>query len=99
MFPVFHCMTLLWFLCGSALSRILSVSTGWVIDNPDVSQLIVTTQGVRSHIGAVLSGGTAINMAIVIAEIKDYFDYLQTLPGVVFDLDKLQQVRLPPPLT
>lgn len=58
---------------------------GIVIDNKDVSQPILTTDGVFSHIGAVLSGGSAINMAIVIEEVEEYFQYLESFPGVSFN--------------
>lgn len=64
--------------------------TGIVIADEEVSQPVITLQGVRSHIGNVLSGGTAINMAIVIEEDKEYFDYLRkTFSGVKFDMEAM----------
>lgn len=67
---------------------------GIVVDNKSVAQPILTTDGVLSHVASVLSGGSAINMAIVIEETEDYFDFLEKkFPGVSFDRKKLDEVR------
>eukprot|EP00923_Selenidium_pygospionis_P042838 GHVN01073927.1.p1 GENE.GHVN01073927.1~~GHVN01073927.1.p1 ORF type:complete len:644 (+),score=44.48 GHVN01073927.1:1585-3516(+) len=67
---------------------------GIVLGDQEASQTIVTTQGVRSHIGSVLSGGTAINIAINIEETPEYFQYLeQTFPGVRWDWNQFNQAN------
>lgn len=63
-----------------------------MIGNKDVSQPIITSDGVISHVASVLSGGSAINMAIIIEESDEYFDYLESFPGVSFDRAKLRDV-------
>lgn len=65
--------------------------TGLVIEDPGVAQLLVTDQGIRSHIPHVLSGGTAINVGIVIYELDDYFKLLENVPGVQFNRALLEQ--------
>ena len=37
----------------------------------------------------MLSGGTAVNMGIVIKEIQEYWDYLSNVHGIEFDRDKI----------
>lgn len=64
-----------------------------MIDNKEVSQPVLTRDGVISHIASVLSGGSAINMAIVIEENDNFFDYIETFPGVVYDRALLREVR------
>lgn len=89
------CSTLFFGLFRSFIIMFSSVFfTGIVIGNKEVSQPVLTTDGVISHIGAVLSGGSAINMAIVIQETDEYFNFLETFPGVSFDHVKLQEVRV-----
>lgn len=70
--------------------------SGIVVDNKEVSQPVITTDGVISHIASVLSGGSAINMAIVIQETDEYFDYLDSFPGVSFDRAKIKEVSYYP---
>ena len=68
---------------------------GVVINDADVSQLVITTQGVRTHIGNVMGGGTSINMAIYIDETKEYFKYLEdNFSGTRWDWSLLDEVWL-----
>uniref|UniRef100_A0A0G4H8F0 Glucose-methanol-choline oxidoreductase N-terminal domain-containing protein n=1 Tax=Chromera velia CCMP2878 TaxID=1169474 RepID=A0A0G4H8F0_9ALVE len=59
----------------------------------EINENVITRQGIRSNIGRVLSGGTAINQGIIIAEEVngDYFDFLETEFGTVFDRTLLQE--------
>eukprot|EP00920_Eleutheroschizon_duboscqi_P006485 GHVT01015389.1.p1 GENE.GHVT01015389.1~~GHVT01015389.1.p1 ORF type:complete len:1210 (+),score=158.02 GHVT01015389.1:631-4260(+) len=63
---------------------------GRAIHDPTISQLVKTTQGVRTHIGSVTGGGTAINIAISIEETDEYFDLLEQKTGVTLDRDLIQ---------
>ncbi|KAF7457962.1 GMC oxidoreductase [Cryptosporidium felis] len=58
---------------------------GRVVDDKKVSELIVTKQGVRTHTGRVLGGGTAINMGMIIEENPEFFDLLKTSSGATFN--------------
>ena len=58
---------------------------GLVVDDREVSQPIYTEDGVISHIGNVLGGGSSIDMGIQIAETNDYFDYVEEVSGETID--------------
>ncbi|XP_061385299.1 uncharacterized protein LOC133320718 [Danaus plexippus] len=58
---------------------------GWVVNDPSVSQLVVTSDEVRSHIGSVLSGGTGINFGVAIAESDDFLSYMELNEGVQYN--------------
>eukprot|EP00922_Rhytidocystis_sp_ex-Travisia-forbesii_P072878 GHVS01108653.1.p1 GENE.GHVS01108653.1~~GHVS01108653.1.p1 ORF type:complete len:1038 (-),score=151.37 GHVS01108653.1:3028-6141(-) len=65
---------------------------GVAILDTDISQLLITKQGVRSHIGNVMGGGTAINMAIMIEETKHFFDFLKnTYKDVEWDMERVRE--------
>ncbi|CEM07583.1 unnamed protein product [Vitrella brassicaformis CCMP3155] len=59
--------------------------TGLGLLNKDLTQDLLTLEGVRSHIGNVMSGGTAVNLAIWIQEKNDYFDFIREEYGADFD--------------
>lgn len=58
---------------------------GSVVDDKKVSELIVTKQGVRTHIGNTLGGGTAINMGMIMEENPEYFELLKEYSGADFN--------------
>eukprot|EP00918_Siedleckia_nematoides_P042233 GHVU01092081.1.p1 GENE.GHVU01092081.1~~GHVU01092081.1.p1 ORF type:complete len:215 (+),score=27.59 GHVU01092081.1:56-700(+) len=62
---------------------------GIVVNDKAVNQPITTTQGVITHVGSVLSGGTATNMGILIEETKDYWQHLEIHDGIKFDWEEL----------
>ncbi|CBZ51538.1 hypothetical protein NCLIV_013310 [Neospora caninum Liverpool] len=64
---------------------------GRVIQDEDISQAIVTTQGVRTHTANIMGGGTSINMAIVIEEDKEYFEHMNRAYGYNWDLDRVNE--------
>eukprot|EP00922_Rhytidocystis_sp_ex-Travisia-forbesii_P049389 GHVS01073525.1.p1 GENE.GHVS01073525.1~~GHVS01073525.1.p1 ORF type:complete len:919 (-),score=149.88 GHVS01073525.1:2065-4821(-) len=65
---------------------------GVAIIDSDISQLLITKQGVRSHIGTVMGGGTAINMAIMIEETNEFFNFLQqTYPQNQWNMDRVRE--------
>ncbi|PFH31192.1 hypothetical protein BESB_030660 [Besnoitia besnoiti] len=49
---------------------------GMGIADPSISQTIATRNGVRTHVGAVMGGGTSISLGIYIEEPWSFFDYL-----------------------
>ncbi|KYK68766.1 GMC oxidoreductase [Toxoplasma gondii TgCatPRC2] len=65
--------------------------TGRVIQDEDISQPIITTQGVRIHTANIMGGGTSINMAIVIEETNEYFDHLNEAYGYNWDIDRVNE--------
>lgn len=75
-------------------ANVVNSALGIVVNNPSVAQLVITEEGVRSHTANVLSGGTAINMAILIHENDEYFEYLEREAGVKFNRTLLYQVTL-----
>ncbi|OII71820.1 uncharacterized protein cubi_00628 [Cryptosporidium ubiquitum] len=58
---------------------------GRVVDDKKVSELIITKQGVRTHVGNVLGGGTAINMGMIMEENPEYFQLLKEYSGANFN--------------
>ncbi|CEM31533.1 unnamed protein product [Vitrella brassicaformis CCMP3155] len=52
---------------------------GWGpgLNNPDLAQQIRTIDRTITHVGNVLSGGTALTAGLQIAEVAEYFDYLE----------------------
>ncbi|PHJ18888.1 gmc oxidoreductase [Cystoisospora suis] len=64
---------------------------GRVIQDEDITQPIATFQGVRTHTANIFGGGTSINMAIVIEEEREYFDYLNKELGYNWDFDRVTE--------
>ncbi|KAH8740904.1 hypothetical protein FG386_002450 [Cryptosporidium ryanae] len=64
---------------------------GMVVDDKRVSQLVVTKQGVRTHIGNVLGGGTAINMGMIMQENPEFFDMLKNSSGAQLNQTLLEE--------
>ncbi|CEM14550.1 unnamed protein product [Vitrella brassicaformis CCMP3155] len=60
---------------------------GWGpgLNNPDLAQQIRTIDRTITHVGNVLSGGTALTAGLQIAEVAEYFDYLEHEFGAQFD--------------
>lgn len=48
----------------------------------------------RSHIGSVLSGGSALSMGISIQEVQDWFDLQESFSGVSYDVGLYNKVRI-----
>ncbi|CEM26374.1 unnamed protein product [Vitrella brassicaformis CCMP3155] len=44
---------------------------------PKIGQIYITTEGVRSHVANILSGGTALSAGIHIEEEPDYYRYVE----------------------
>lgn len=74
----------------SILTRDIS-GMGRVVDDRRVSELIVTKQGVRTHVGNVLGGGTAINMGMIMEENPEYFQILREFSGANFNTTILKE--------
>ncbi|PHJ25727.1 mandelonitrile lyase [Cystoisospora suis] len=49
---------------------------GLGIADPSISQTIATRNGVRTHVGAVMGGGTSVSLGIYIEEPWSFFEYL-----------------------
>ncbi|KAH8581619.1 alcohol oxidase 2 [Cryptosporidium sp. chipmunk genotype I] len=64
---------------------------GRVVDDKRVSELIITKQGVRTHVGNVLGGGTAINMGMIMEENPEYFQLLKEYSGANFNKNILRE--------
>ncbi|KAH7648600.1 hypothetical protein FG379_002070 [Cryptosporidium bovis] len=64
---------------------------GRVVDDKKVSQLVVTKQGVRTHIGNVLGGGTAINMGMIMEEDPEFFEMLKNSSGAQLNQTLLEE--------
>ncbi|KAJ1615273.1 glucose-methanol-choline oxidoreductase-like protein [Cryptosporidium canis] len=64
---------------------------GRVVDDKKVSELIITKQGVRTHTGNVLGGGTAINMGMIMEETPEYFQILREFSGANFNTTILRE--------
>jgi len=56
-----------------------------------VNENVITRQGVRSNAGRVLSGGTAINQGIIIAETPEYFGWLNRAHGIDLDMTLINE--------
>lgn len=74
----------------STLTRDIN-GLGRVVDDRRVSELIVTKQGVRTHVGNVLGGGTAINMGMIMEETPEYFQNLRDFSGAKFNTTILKE--------
>eukprot|EP00070_Physeter_catodon_P037210 XP_028344104.1 uncharacterized protein LOC112062824 [Physeter catodon] len=82
--------------CGAAgcpLASYLALKgEGMAIGDEAISQPYVTRKGIRTHVAAVMGGGTAIDLAIYVEETKDYFDYLnKQYPAYKFHWLTIQQ--------
>lgn len=64
---------------------------GSVVDDKKVSELVITKQGIRTHIGNVLGGGTAINMGMIMEENPEYFKLLEENSGASFNKTILKE--------
>ncbi|TRY53184.1 Glucose-methanol-choline oxidoreductase [Cryptosporidium tyzzeri] len=64
---------------------------GSVVDDKRVSELVITKQGIRTHIGNVLGGGTAINMGMIMEENPEYFKLLEENSGASFNKTILKE--------
>ncbi|PFH36504.1 GMC oxidoreductase [Besnoitia besnoiti] len=64
---------------------------GRAIQDEDISQAIVTTQGIRTNTANIMGGGTSINMAIVIEEEKEFFEYLNQAYGYNWKMDRVAE--------
>ncbi|KAK9174001.1 GMC oxidoreductase family protein [Cryptosporidium meleagridis] len=64
---------------------------GSVVDEKTVSELVITKQGIRTHIGNVLGGGTAINMGMIMEENPEYFKLLEENSGASFNKTILKE--------
>lgn len=52
-------------------------------------------QGVRTFSGALMGGGSAVNLGIVIGETEEYFkEMARQFPGYNIDYPRLKRVRL-----
>lgn len=56
--------------------KCLLSNSGMGIADPSISQAISTRNGVRTHVGAVMGGGTSIGLGIYIEEPWSFFEYL-----------------------
>ncbi|CDJ28480.1 LOW QUALITY PROTEIN: oxidoreductase, putative [Eimeria mitis] len=57
-----------------------------------ISQPVGTVQGVRTFSGAVMGGGSAVNLGIVIGETEDYFKEMsRQFPGYNIQYDRLKR--------
>ena len=67
---------------------------GWGpgLNNPDLAQQIRTIDRTITHVGNVLSGGTALTAGLQIAEVAEYFDYLEHEFGAHFDQSLVDEV-------
>lgn len=64
--------------------------------DPTISQVIGTAGGIRTFSGAVMGGGSSINIGIAVAENEDFFvEMAKQFPGFNIDYSKLREVRLP----
>ncbi|PFH32923.1 GMC oxidoreductase [Besnoitia besnoiti] len=61
------------------------------INDESISQPVVTTQGVRTHIGKVMGGGTSVNVAIMVQELDEYFTYLNREHGHSWDIEAVHR--------
>ncbi|KEP64942.1 UNVERIFIED_CONTAM: GMC oxidoreductase [Hammondia hammondi] len=61
------------------------------INDEKISQPVITAQGVRTHIGTVMGGGTSVNMGIMIRELDEYFNFLNEKHGHSWDTQILHK--------
>nr|CEL73256.1 TPA: GMC oxidoreductase, putative [Toxoplasma gondii VEG] len=61
------------------------------INDEKISQPVITAQGVRTHIGKVMGGGTSVNVGIMIRELDEYFHFLNEKYGHSWDIQTLHK--------
>ncbi|CBZ52142.1 putative GMC oxidoreductase [Neospora caninum Liverpool] len=61
------------------------------INDDSISQPVITTQGVRTHIGKVTGGGTSVNVGIMVRELDEYFHFLNDQYGHSWDTKTLRK--------
>lgn len=72
-----------------------SAFSGIGLADGTISQPVGTLQGVRTFSGAVMGGGSAVNLGIVIGETEEFFKEMsRQFPGYNIDYARLKNVRL-----